>query len=228
MYEKLARLLIICTMGSPLAGYSQTLDPNYIKARKIGMACFQKQDYECAKKQFNIALAFNKNDVEVNTYLKIINDIPKPKPITSNPKPEPKPVVPPITKPIAKKIPCPKCNGFGELYHSKTCETCKGSGSQKCLFSEYGWSQCNDYGNLECIICNGSGNCRGCKGTGRTSSGRDCYTCKGSTVCHNCRGITQKTCNFGAFIKCTQCKGEKITRTYHICSNCNGAKYIIK
>ena len=84
---------------------------------------------------------------------------------------------------------------------------------KKNLIKDIECDLCNGSGN--CPTCNGSGNCDNCKGTG------NCNSCEGSGYCENCDGTTDcPDCDgsgkSGWFSRCETCGGNGI------CTHCNG------
>ena len=126
---------------------------------------------------------------------------------------------------------CPDCDGTGEV----TCSTCEGKGLIEC-------ETCNGTGYLEedCTICEGTGKCINCSGTGtvttttideesgeETQNEETCPECNGTGLCASCEGLGKARCSTcdadgtntnPGYISCDTCSGTgKVT-----CEKCNG------
>lgn len=75
---------------------------------------------------------------------------------------------------------------------------------------------------IECNTCKGSGACKSCGGTGRSSTGRMCTLCDGTGNCPHCGGVGQRKLlliDGVEYVVCRGCLGSGI------CSSCDGKKY---
>ena len=73
---------------------------------------------------------------------------------------------------------------------------------------------------MVCAVCDASGVCKYCDGTGRKSNGRQCTFCDGSKVCSSCEGEGYRRLvyvNGKEYVECMSCHGN-IT-----CSACRGS-----
>jgi len=56
---------------------------------------------------------------------------------------------------------------------------------------------CDGRGKMDfCIMCNGTGKCQTCGGTGRAADGSPCPNCLGSKSCYLCEGTGRMACPF--------------------------------
>ena len=89
----------------------------------------------------------------------------------------------------------------GSGYIQVTCSTCYGNGNcRQCKGTGKSCFFCNDTGN--CTRCEGNCKCYWCKGDGRYQ----CTTCKGSHICRTCDG-SGTVHGFSSYWTCTSCKG---------------------
>jgi len=64
------------------------------------------------------------------------------------------------------------------------CDACGGSGQNCDKCTDGICYSCKGVGEKACTICDGTGKCGLCMGSGKGTSGRTCYACYGSGACN--------------------------------------------